>query len=203
MDEIKRSRKIVDLQGLRLVRNKNPQAKVVHCHGVFDVLHGGHLVYFESAKKFGDILIVTITADKFVNKGPNRPYFSELVRASMVAALEVVDYVTISPFPTAVQVISALRPDYYVKGPDYKDKARDVTGGIYEEENAVKAGGGKLVFTEDETFSSSTLINKFFAPWTDEQQQAIEVALKAGGTEKIEEVLDRISKLNVLVVGEP
>lgn len=195
--------KILDLDGLSSIRDAHPHQKIVHCHGVFDVLHGGHLVYFESAKKFGDVLVVTLTADKHVNKGPNRPYFTSTVRARMIAALEVVDYVCISEFSSATHVIKALKPNYYVKGPDYRDKAADVTGAIYEEEDAVKAGGGRLVFTEDETYSSSTLINKFFAPWSEDQLRAIELAREAGGLEEIDQVLHRLSSLKVMVVGEP
>lgn len=203
MAELRRTKKLINAEDLGLVREWHPEAKVVHCHGVFDVLHGGHLAYFESAKKFGDILVVTVTSDKFVNKGPGRPYFNSSVRATMLGALAVVDYVAVSNHPTSVPIVTQLKPHFYVKGPDYRDKARDVTGAIYEEENAVKAVGGKLVFTEDETHSSSTLINKFFAPWTQEQQQAIEVIVAAGGLPVIEQALDKISNLKVAVMGEP
>ncbi len=195
--------KILEHAELETLRQRNPHEKIVHCHGVFDVLHGGHLAYFESAKRFGDRLVVTLTADRFVNKGPNRPYFTSMVRARMIAALAVVDNVCVSNFPSASRVIEALKPDFYVKGPDYRDKAADITGAIYDEENAVKAGGGKLVFTEDETYSSSTLINKFFAQWSEDQLQSIEMVRESGGVELVEKVLSRIAHLRVMVVGEP
>jgi rfaE bifunctional protein nucleotidyltransferase chain/domain len=188
---------------LKRLRERHPQQKIVHCHGVFDVLHAGHLAYFESAKKFGDKLVVTVTSDEFVNKGPGRPYFSGSVRMDMLAALEVVDYVALSKFPTAVSVIECLRPDFYVKGPDYKEKAADVTGAIYAEERAVEAGGGKLVFTDDPTHSSSKLLNNFFNHWTDDQQRTIAAVKKAGGFSKIEEILQRLSDMKVTIVGEP
>ena len=57
--------------------------KIVLCHGVFDLLHFGHLNHFEKAKSHGDILVVSITPDKFVNKGPSRPTFEESVRLEM------------------------------------------------------------------------------------------------------------------------
>ncbi|HEX9446492.1 MAG TPA: adenylyltransferase/cytidyltransferase family protein, partial [Dongiaceae bacterium] len=60
---------------------------VVLCHGVFDVLHVGHVRHLAAAKKEGDILIVTITADRHVNKGPGRPVFTASLRADMLAAL--------------------------------------------------------------------------------------------------------------------
>ena len=68
--------KIIPFDSLSEVREKHAKSVIVHCHGVFDVLHAGHLSYFQSAKKNGDLLVVTLTADKFVNKGPNRPYYS-------------------------------------------------------------------------------------------------------------------------------
>ncbi len=195
--------KIIDFEQLHSVRQKSGSAKIAHCHGVFDVLHAGHLAYLEAAKRFGDILVVTLTSDEFVNKGPGRPYFNAAVRARMLAGLEVVDYVAINKFPLAVPAIQELKPNFYVKGPDYKDRATDITGGILEEEAAVERGGGKLVFTDDETFSSSTLINKFFTPWGEEQQKAIRNIQQAGGFSRIEEVLEQISKETVHVIGEP
>ena len=57
------------------LRLKKTKKKIVLCHGVFDLYHAGHLNYFEEAKKHGDILIVSLTTDKYVKKAPNRPYF--------------------------------------------------------------------------------------------------------------------------------
>src|SRR5580704_2303381 len=140
----KQKQKILSFEELALLRSRFPNKKIVQCHGVYDVLHAGHLSYFHSAKQFGDILVVTITADAFVNKGPGRPYFTSKVRASMIAALEDIDFVAISDFPTAVPSLEALKPHFYIKGPDYRDKTKDVTGGIYAEEAAAQRHGGKL-----------------------------------------------------------
>jgi rfaE bifunctional protein nucleotidyltransferase chain/domain len=198
-----RQKKILDFQDLSRLKERHSSSKILLCHGVFDVIHAGHLAYFESAKKMGDILVVTITADPFVNKGPGRPYFSSHIRTNMLAALEVIDYVAVSHFPTAVPAIEALKPHLYVKGPDYKDKATDLTGGIYDEERAVERGGGKLAFTEDDTFSSSSLINGFFKIWNEEQQTAIDKIRKTGGLFAVEEVLEKLSRERVRVIGEP
>lgn len=194
--------KLLDFNELPSLRAKTGK-KIVHCHGVFDILHAGHLAYFQSAKKFGDLLIVTLTADEFVNKGPGRPYFNATIRANMIAALEAVDYVAVSKYPTAVPVIEALKPHFYVKGPDYRDKASDPTGAIFEEEGAAEKHGGKLVFTSDDTFSSSSLLNMFFPVWNDDQQAAIQAIKSAGGLSVIQEVLSKVAKEKVLVIGEP
>ena len=84
--------------------------KIVLCHGVFDVLHIGHIRHFEEAKSQGDILVVTVTPDRFVNKGPSRPAFSENLRAEAIAKLACVDYVAINKWPMAKETIQLLRP---------------------------------------------------------------------------------------------
>lgn len=195
--------KIITFERLKDLRRVHPNKRLIQCHGVFDVLHAGHLAYFEAARRHGDLLIVTITSDEFVNKGPGRPYFNSTVRAQMIAALEIVNYVCISNHQTAVPSIEALRPQAYVKGPDYRNKDKDLTGGIYAEERAVQAGGGELIFTSDETLSSSTLINNFFPQWTDEQSANLKQVKAAGGLEEIAATLEKVSQQNLLVCGEP
>jgi len=59
---------------------------IVHCHGGFDLLHPGHIRHFESVKRQGDILIVTVTPDEYVGKGPGRPVFNQRLRAESIAA---------------------------------------------------------------------------------------------------------------------
>ena len=112
---------------------------IVHCHGVFDLLHPGHFRHFEAARRLGDVLIVTLTRDEFVNKGPGRPVFNQRLRAESVAALASVDFVAINDWPTAVNTINLLRPDIYVKGSEYAQRDQDLTGKIYDAEHAVEA----------------------------------------------------------------
>src|SRR4029078_6036599 len=93
--------------------------KVALCHGVFDVVHLGHIRHIQAARREGDVVIVTITADRHVNKGPGRPVFAENMRAEMLATLSTVDWVGISQSPSAEQIIEIIKPDIYVKGSDY------------------------------------------------------------------------------------
>src|SRR6185295_18745199 len=72
---------------------KREGLKIVQCHGVFDLLHPGHIRHFREAKTLGDKLVVTLTSDRFVNEGPGRPAFNESLRLESVAALEDVDFV--------------------------------------------------------------------------------------------------------------
>src|SRR6202012_1273639 len=101
--------------------------KVVQAHGTFDLLHVGHVRHLEAARELGDILVVTLTADRFVNKGPGRPVFGEALRAEMLANLQYVDWVGINDSPDAIPALESLRPDIYVKGSDYQDPQGDVT----------------------------------------------------------------------------
>ena len=121
--------KIKTLEALpKIIVDLKQQGKVVvHCHGVFDLVHPGHIRHFEEAKRQGDVLVVTLTPDEYVNKGPGRPVFQERLRAESLAALQVVDYVAINQWPTAVETILMLRPDVYVKGGEYANQ-KDLTG---------------------------------------------------------------------------
>lgn len=176
--------------------------KVVHCHGVFDLLHVGHIRYFEQAKKLGDTLVVTTTPDRFVNKGPSRPAFNEDLRAEAIAALDCVDHVAINLWPMAVETIRLLRPDFYVKGSDYKSAEDDLTGGIKLEEAAIKEVGGQLAFTDDITFSSSNLINRHIQVYSPETTEYLAKFSTNHSSDEVVKWLEATRTLKVLVVGE-
>jgi len=193
---------LADLAGL-VAQLRGSGRRVVHCHGVFDLLHVGHLRYFQEAKGMGDVLVVTLTTDRFVNKGPHRPAFTEQLRAEVLAGLECVDFVAINPHPTAVEAIRLIRPDIYVKGPDYADMARDLTGKIREEEQAVTSVGGRLAFTSGATFSSTQLINQHMSTLPPEVQAYLADFGRRHPAGEIIDYLDRARGLKVLLVGEP
>lgn len=196
--------KIVDLESLArtLTRHRSEGKKIAHCHGVFDLLHIGHLRHFSEARKLGDVLVVTVTPDRFVNKGPHRPAFTQELRAEMVAALDCVDYVAINRWPTAVEVIELIRPDFYLKGPDYSDAKKDYSGGINLEERAVHNVGGRLVITSDVTFSSSNLLNQYFSVFPPEVRDYLrDLKLRRSSAEVIS-YLEGLRELRVLVVGD-
>ena len=117
-----KNNKQLDLKGLKQIRKKFKKKKIVLCHGVFDLLHIGHINYFKAAKSFGDILVVSITDDKYVNKGPGRPAFSILNRIKFLKEINCVDHVYVSTFSTAENVILNLKPHFYCKGSEYTIK---------------------------------------------------------------------------------
>src|SRR5579871_6568014 len=94
---------------------------VVQCHGCFDILHPGHLRHLGWAKEQGDVLIVSVSADKVVNKGFLRPYVPEALRAENLAALEFVDYVTIDEHEWAGDILELLQPNIYIKGKEFEN----------------------------------------------------------------------------------
>ncbi|HTY45837.1 MAG TPA: PfkB family carbohydrate kinase [Patescibacteria group bacterium] len=198
------SRKIKSIAELSriLAQERKKGRKVVHCHGVFDLLHPGHVKHFESAKKKGDILVVTLTRDEYVNKGPGRPIFNQYLRAATIAAIECVDFVAVNDWPTAVETIRALRPHYYVKGSDYAQRTDDLTGKIYEEEEAVKSVGGRIHFTDEISFSSTALINTYLTPYPEEAREFFHKFKKRYSAKDILDYLRGVKGTKVLVIGD-
>ena len=98
--------------------------RVVFTNGCFDLLHAGHVKYLETAKSFGDVLIIGLNSDRSVTalKGEGRPINAQMDRAYILAALEVVDYVVIFDEDTPYKLIKAIKPHTLVKGGDYEDK---------------------------------------------------------------------------------
>ncbi len=185
------------------VENYRSQKRViVQCHGVFDLLHPGHILHLEEAKKLGDVLVVTVTPDRFVNKGPGRPVYSQDQRVLMLRALEVVDLVAITDSPIASDAILAIKPNIYVKGPDYSNGNEDITGNISIEESTVASIGGQIYYTSSPSMSSSKLINAHVTKEKSETAKWLgNFRIKYSETE-ILDWIKKVSKLNVLVIGE-
>jgi rfaE bifunctional protein nucleotidyltransferase chain/domain len=135
-------RTLDELAALRTVWRDSGQT-VVWTNGCFDLLHVGHIRSFRDAKALGDILIVGINSDASVRalKGDSRPIVDQGDRAELIAALEMVDYVTIFDESTPVEALSRLRPDIHCKGAEYADGARPVP-----EREIVLGYGGQIRF---------------------------------------------------------
>lgn len=185
-----------------LQKERKTGRKIIQCHGVFDLLHPGHIRHFKRAKAEGDTLVVTVTPDRFVNKGPGRPVFTETLRLESIAALADVDFVVLNDAPDAISAIKKIKPDLYVKGIEYANAADDVTGKISDEVKAVESIGGKAFFTDDIVFSSSSLLNRFF----DQKSPAVEKFISRLKTEysqdEIIQKIEALSSLKVLVIGD-
>jgi rfaE bifunctional protein nucleotidyltransferase chain/domain len=141
----------------KVLELKRQNRKIGLCVGSFDLLHPGHMAHFRSAKKHCDVLIVGITADKFSSqrKSEGRPIYNEKLRAFSVSQLKPVDYVFISNYLTANECIMLVKPDVYIKGPDYENKVDDE---IDSERDTVNGIGGKIIYTKDEKLSTTEII---------------------------------------------
>ena len=132
--------------------------KVIMCHGVFDVVHPGHLRHLIYAKSKADILVTSITADRHISKGEYRPHVPQDLRALNLAAFETVDYVLIDHNATPLENIARIKPDFFAKGYEYT--ATGVPQKTQEEADVLRQYGGEIIFTPgDIVYSSSRLIN--------------------------------------------
>lgn len=172
------------------------------CHGVFDLVHPGHVIHLEQAKRMADVLVVSITAAAYVRKGPNRPYFDDELRMKVLEALECVDYVILSEGYTVEDIIENVKPDIYVKGEEYANETDDITGKIQEERVLVEQYGGRLKFTTGQVFSSTRLLNTAMSALSDEVRQYMESFSMKHTMKELKEYADKASKLKVLVVGD-
>lgn len=135
--------------------------KIVLAHGCFDLMHPGHILHLQEAKKMGDVLVVTITPDIYLDKGPGRPVFNQNLRVSSIAALECVDFAAINKWTTAEETLKTLRPNIYVKGQEFEN-GKDKTGKLQKELKIVNKIKCQIRFTHEIVFSSTELLNRYF-----------------------------------------
>ena len=176
--------------------------KIVQCHGTFDLLHPGHIIHFEEAKALGDILVVTITAEEYVNKGPGRPYFNDELRVKYMASLEYIDYVVVVPFLTAREAIECVRPHIYCKGREYENPQIDATGNIYDDIETVERLGGQVRYVGSVVFSSTKLLNNHFEVHPPEMKEFCRKLAGRYTPDKFREIVEDFKNLKVLVIGD-
>jgi len=143
---------------LQLVGSRPRQKKVIFCHGVFDVVHPGHIRHLAYAKTKADIVVVSITADQHIKKGIYRPHIPEGLRALNLAAFEMVDYVIIDKEAKPLNNLEMIQPDFFAKGFEYTSKG--LPPATKEEAEVVGKYGGLMIYTPgDIVYSSSKLLN--------------------------------------------
>ncbi|MCX7119882.1 MAG: ADP-heptose synthase, partial [Legionellales bacterium] len=151
--------KIKTIEELAKIVGYFPRDKtVVMCHGVFDVVHPGHMRHLIYAKGKADILVASLTADHHISKGEYRPHIPQNIRAVNLAAFEMVDYVIIDQNITPLENLKKIQPDFFAKGYEYSGKAKPKK--TREEEELIESYGGQMLFTPgDVVYSSSKFIN--------------------------------------------
>jgi rfaE bifunctional protein nucleotidyltransferase chain/domain len=174
---------------------------VVMCHGCFDLVHPGHVRHLQQAARLGDRLIVTVTADALMGKGPDRPLIPQELRAENLAALDCVDWVAISEHPTATPLLEVIRPDVYVKGREYE---HNQDPRFEEEKQIVERHGGRVVFTSGDVVFSSTALISTMEESADPIHRALRRLVEQHDldAERIEAIVQSFLGRRVLVIGE-
>lgn len=193
--------KLKTINELREIIKPRPRKKnVIMCHGVFDVVHPGHVRHLAYAKSKADILVTSITADKHIKKGVYRPHVPERLRALNLAAFEMVDYVIIDENAKPLENLAILQPDMFAKGFEY------TSGGLpaatQEEADIVEGYGGSMIFTPgDIVYSSSNLI-ELAAPNIRTEKLLSLLHFHGLGFGHLRAALDKMKGLRVHVVGD-
>lgn len=181
---------------------KKENKRIALCHGVFDLVHPGHIIHLQQAKQMADILVVSITAAEFVRKGPERPYFNNEMRLKVLEALECVDYVMLSEGYTVDDIVESVQPDLYIKGQEYAKEKEDVTGKITAERELVEQYGGKMAYTTGQVFSSTKLINTALSGLQEDVVRYMQKFVTKYSMQDIKKYAEKAEKLKVLVVGD-
>ena len=174
--------------------------KVIMCHGVFDVVHPGHIRHFMYAKSKADILLVSLTSDKHINKGNYRPHVPENLRAFNLSALDIVDYVIIDKESEPIKNIKKIKPDFFAKGFEYQNLKKNVK--TNKEYQTLKSYGGKLIFSPgDVVYSSSKIIDNTLPDISFEKLSSLMETEKINFSD-IRKTIKNFSKIKVHVVGD-
>lgn len=173
------------------------EPNIVLAHGCFDLIHVGHIRHLQEARKQGDKLVVSVTSDRFVNKGHDRPRFGQEQRMEALRALRFVDEVVLNDAPDAVPVIEALKPAVYVKGVDYDGHAGEA---LRREAEAAVANGGRLYVTKSAKWSSSRIINE--TEFDAETVRFLEYARAKGYRDRIMAAFEAADRMSIGFIGE-
>jgi len=174
--------------------------KVIMCHGVFDVVHPGHVRHLLYAKSKADVLVCSLTADRHIAKGANRPHIPQELRAANLAAFEMVDYVVVDLNDKPLANLAIIQPDYFAKGFEYN--AAGMPPKTAEEAAVVESYGGEMIFTPgDIVYSSSSLIN--LAP-PSVQYEKLQLVMERYGFDfgDLHQTVDGMAGRRVHVVGD-
>jgi len=200
-DNPKYYKKIVNLRTLKKILGRRPRKeKVILCHGNFDVVHPGHVRHLTYAKSKADILIVSITADKFIQKGIYRPFVPQNIRAINIAAFEMVNYVIIDDNKKPLNLIRDLKPDYFAKGFEYNSSG--LPPATKEEQEVVTKYGGDIIFTPGDIVYSSTKILNIAQPEISNFKLLDLMKRNKITFKSLREILNKLNKIKVHVIGD-
>lgn len=175
---------------------------IVQSHGIFDLIHPGIITHLNSAKKQGDILIVTVVKDKDVRKGFGRPIFPENLRVENVASLEQVDFTCLVDDGIPFECVNRIRPDIFAKGQPYKERDSKIYEKIFTEERDLYFGQSRIFETTGFSFSSSRIINNFLDIYPEETRSFLQHFSNKYSFDTILKEINSLQKLKVLLIGD-
>ena len=157
-----RSIRVLSLDGLKkfIIDQKGRGKKVGLALGCFDMVHVGHAKHFKAAKCLCDTLIVAVTKNSAVNKGPGRPVIDENDRAEILMYFEDVDLSLVNTYDSAIDLIDHLRPSVYIKGDEYYKNPELINPNFLKESEFCASHGIEVAFTMEETRSSTAIFKR-------------------------------------------
>ena len=197
----KYSHKLVKIDLIKKKVGKFPRKnKIILCHGVFDIVHPGHIRHLTYAKSQCDILVVSCTSDKFIDKGVYRPHIPQKMRALNLAALEMVDFVLIDDNKKPLNLLNKLKPDFFAKGFEYTSKG--LPQATQEEKNVIDRYGGKLIFTPGDIVYSSTKFLNYSPPNLDLEKLDLIMKTNQISFDELISIVKKLNTLSVHVLGD-
>ena len=185
----------------KLSRSFKNKKKIALCHGTFDLVHPGHIRHLIYAKNKVDVLIVSITSDKYVIKKKDGTFVPENLRAENLAVLEFVDYVFIDYDFTPINSIRKIKPDYFVKGYDYSSKT-NINPKTLSEKKTVEKYGGKILFSPGDIIYSSTKFQKETKPDLKIEKIISLLNNELSSIKSIKKLIEKKNMLNVHIIGD-
>lgn len=176
------------------------EKKVIMCHGVFDVVHPGHLRHLIYAKSKADILVASLTADVHITKGVMRPHVPQELRALNLAAFELVDYVIIDANDKPLENLRKIKPDFFAKGYEYN--AAGVHPKTREEMEVMASFGGEIIFTPGDIVYSSSKLIEAEPPRLGLEKLLTLMDMSNVSFDDLKNTLTKFSGLTVHVVGD-
>jgi cytidyltransferase-like protein len=195
------SHKIKTVEALRSAIGPRPRSRsVVMCHGVFDLVHPGHIRHLLYAKSKADILVASLTADVHIAKAHYRPFVPQDLRAVNLAALEMVDFVIIDEEATPLRNLALIQPDFFAKGYEYQN------GGLHpktqEEIDTVERYGGEILFTPGDIIYSSSALIESGPPDISVDKLLMLMQAEGIGFDRLRDILAKFRGVPVHVVGD-
>lgn len=195
------NKKILSLKELVIkLRSLRKNKKIAHCHGTFDIVHPGHLRHLAYSKGKSDILVASITSDKHVTKSKDGPYVPEYLRAFNLASLEMVDYVVIDYNHTPLNLLSKIKPNYFVKGFEYKKN--NIHLKTREEIKILSKFGGEILFSPGDVVYSSTALQKIEKPKLNYEKLISLMEFEKISIHDLEATIKKFRKIKIHIVGD-